>query len=234
MGEGTDEELDDREREASDQDPDRDQDEDLPGEAPPPRQRLAWELASPIDVGITIDSQCYPISQRVPRNRFPIHQAAVALLEKGQVKAYEVAQALDSVAQFWERFASGDADLEDFEDDFNGDKRRARKKEEARLAYLISVLEEDDECPICQCGTVGYNDGWDLVCRGECGNVLRPAPEAVCEQCGAECDYHPEVCLCSDCQAETGQSPKGGLDAEEGTRDDGHRHGGEAADQGDR
>jgi hypothetical protein len=234
MGDGADEERDDRECEAGDHDTDRGEVEIVASEAPPPRRRPAWEDAEPVTVSITVDSHCVPIERRIPRNRQPIHEAALALLEKGGVRTYEVAQALDSVAQFWERFSSGDADLEDFKDDFTGEKRRARKKAEAWLAKAIELLEPEDECPACKCGTVELNEAYELVCRGECGNVLRPAPEAVCEKCGEECDYHPEVCLCEKCQAETGQSPKGGHDDEEGSRDDGDSSSGEAEDQGAR
>ena len=180
---------------------------------------------------IEIDVQCYPPEQRVARLRKPIHDAALAMMVHGKVKPYQIAQALDSVGQFWERYASGDADLEDFENDFDGSRRRQRKKEEAWLAHAISILEPEDECPVCKCGTVELNESYELVCRGECGNVLRPAPEAVCENCGEECAYHPEVCLCEKCEAET----QGGQDAEaEGSTDDDHRSSREEADQGDR
>lgn len=69
---------------------------------------------------ITIDSQCYPAERQIPRIRKPIHDVALSLLMHGRLKPYQIAQALDNVASFWERFSSGDAELEDFEHDFDG------------------------------------------------------------------------------------------------------------------
>lgn len=37
---------------------------------------------------------------------------------------------------------------------------------------LTLGLTENDECPNCHCGTLEYNDA-ELVCRGECGNVIK-------------------------------------------------------------
>lgn len=87
-----------------------------------------WETAPPRRVEITIDAQCYPIEKRATHVRLPIHAAAVALYEHGNVDAYSIAQALDSVSRFWERLSTGDAKMADFENDFTGEKRRNRKK----------------------------------------------------------------------------------------------------------
>jgi hypothetical protein len=39
------------------------------------------------------------------------------------------------------------------------------------LHLIFSDVEKGDECPNCQCGTLGQQEG-DLVCQGECGMIL--------------------------------------------------------------
>ena len=34
------------------------------------------------------------------------------------------------------------------------------------------MLEVNDECPNCKCGTLGREEPGKLVCRGECGQVI--------------------------------------------------------------
>ena len=77
---------------------------------------------------VTIKTQCYPLAARTARIRDPLNEVAVALLRHGDVGHYEIHQALESLSRFWERLASGDAELTDFVDDFDGSKRRAIKR----------------------------------------------------------------------------------------------------------
>lgn len=183
-----------------------------------------------MDVNINIDVQCYPPERQTPRIRKPIHDLALALLRHGELKPYQIAQALDTVGGFWERYSSGDADLSDFYTDFDGSRRREAKKAQKWLEAAIARLEPGDECPLCRKEIVQIDSEYNIVCAGECG-VVRPAPEAVCENCGEECAYHPELCLCKKCEAES----QGGQDAEaKRDRDDGDNSSGEAEDQGAR
>ena len=39
-------------------------------------------------------------------------------------------------------------------------------------------LEQDDECPLCRCGTIEIDGTGAAVCRGECGSIIRTAREA--------------------------------------------------------
>jgi hypothetical protein len=193
------------------------------------RPLTAWECEVPVIASIEVDVQCYPPERRIARIRKPIHEMAKVLLDCG-VKHYQISQALGTVGEFWERMSSGDAELEDFETDFDGSKRRAAKKAKKWLEHAISILLPGDQCPICKKAHVQIDQEYNIVCAGECG-VVRPAPEAVCENCGEECAYHPELCLCKKCEAES----QGGQDAKaERDRDDGDDGSGEAEDQGAR
>lgn len=146
---------------------------------------MPWEQERPVEVPITIAVQCYPRESQTKCIRRPIHELALALLAKGQLRAYEIAHALDTVGQFWERVGSGDAELEDFEDDFDGDKRRARKKAAKWLAHAILILEPGDECPLCKSVHVAIDADENIVCVGECG-VVREAPEPETEPDGSQ------------------------------------------------
>jgi hypothetical protein len=159
----------DREREAGNKDPNRHAAAAETAEDIEPR-RMPWDDAAPAIVEVMVDSQCYPTEQRVPRIRRPLHQAALALFEHGGTKPYEIAQALESVYRFWARHASGDAALEDFEEDFDGDRRRAAKRVRHR-EELLRTLDPGDRCPMCGDSTVDYEDG-DLICLDNCAVLL--------------------------------------------------------------
>lgn len=162
-------------------------------------------------IEVVIVSQCVPIGHQIDAVRTPLHQVALALYEKGKVRPYEISQSLDSLSSFWERFDRGDASLSDFEDDFNGDKYRARKKAQAWLEAAIARLEPGDTCPLCKIAHVAIDKDENIVCVGECG-VVRAAPPAETE---------PEGSQQEDEDAEEGS----------GDPDAGDRKQGEGADQ---
>lgn len=83
---------------------------------------------------VTIDVQCYPIEKQIERMRRPIQAVALALYKEGNLKPYQIAQSLDTMRYFWERVERGDISLEDFENDFNGEARKARLLAEAKAA----------------------------------------------------------------------------------------------------
>jgi hypothetical protein len=74
-----------------------------------------WENKKPVTVTVTIEPQCHPVDKRIKYIRDPIHQVCIALLQHGQLKPYQVQQALDSVSAFWTAMAAQDATLEDFD-----------------------------------------------------------------------------------------------------------------------
>jgi len=80
-------------------------------------------------------------------------------------------------------------------------------------------VEEEEECPVCRCGTVGLEDGV-LKCRGECGtnwpikeNNMEKygqktedsgelektgSGDILCPKCGAKCEVHGKVVKCPE------------------------------------
>lgn len=92
---------------------------------------LPHETASPVIMSVTIDCQCYPPEKQIARMRSSIQEVALALHTYGNLKPYQIAQSLDAMRYFWERFEAGDIKLKDFECDFTGEKRKARLLTEA-------------------------------------------------------------------------------------------------------
>jgi uncharacterized Zn-finger protein len=45
---------------------------------------------------------------------------------------------------------------------------------EAPAPVEAPCLVPDDECPNCKCGTLEYDAGGGLICRGECGALIDP------------------------------------------------------------
>lgn len=81
-----------------------------------PRPPAPWELAKPVTVEVTIESQCHPIGEQLDFIGPPIHQVCTALHEHGSLKPYQIQQALEGLASFWTKVAHGDAEPGEYYD----------------------------------------------------------------------------------------------------------------------
>lgn len=76
---------------------------------------MPWETAKPVTVEVTIETQCQPLERRTRYISQPIHEICQAMHKHGDLRPYQIQQALSSLSSFWAKVAGGDANPEDYD-----------------------------------------------------------------------------------------------------------------------